>query len=80
MFQGRKTGEPATGSDPRLIDARGERRLARVVRSNRRATGAQTDERVNAGSDRKESEHSEDHPCLCCTNAQMYVALNKSVC
>ncbi|ROJ33147.1 hypothetical protein DPX16_17969 [Anabarilius grahami] len=27
---------------PRLIDARGERRLARVVRSNRRATGNQT--------------------------------------
>ena len=57
MVQGRKTGEPATGSDPRLIDARGERRLARVVRSNRRATGAQTAEKVNAGSDRKVSEH-----------------------
>ena len=52
------TGEP-TGSDPRLIDARGERRLARVVRSNRRATGAQTAEKVNAGSDRKVSEHTE---------------------
>ncbi|KAK3555069.1 hypothetical protein QTP86_007979 [Hemibagrus guttatus] len=39
---------------PRLIDARGERRLARVVRSNRRATVAQIAEKVNAGSDRKE--------------------------
>ena len=57
MVQGRKTGEPATGSDPRLIDARGEGRLACVVRSNRRATGAQTTEKVNAGSDRKVSEH-----------------------
>ncbi|ROJ36055.1 hypothetical protein DPX16_12680 [Anabarilius grahami] len=35
---------------PRLIDAR---RLARVVRSNRRATVAQTAQEVNAGSDRK---------------------------
>ncbi|MBN3308875.1 OX2R protein, partial [Amia calva] len=33
---------------PRLIDARGERRLARVVRSNRRATVAQIAEKVNA--------------------------------
>ena len=57
VVQGRKTGEPATGSDPRLIDARGERRLARVVRSNRRATVAQIAEKVNAGSDRKVSEH-----------------------
>ncbi|KAK3548263.1 hypothetical protein QTP70_007191 [Hemibagrus guttatus] len=38
---------------PRLIDARGERRLARVIRSNRRATVAQIAEEVNAGSDRK---------------------------
>ncbi|KAK3560344.1 hypothetical protein QTP86_006429 [Hemibagrus guttatus] len=38
---------------PRLIDARGERRLARVVRSNGRATVAQIAEEVNAGSDRK---------------------------
>ena len=52
-----KTSEPATGSDPRLIDAPGERRLARVVRSNRRATVAQIAEKVNAGSDRKVSEH-----------------------
>ena len=36
---------------PRLIDARGERRLARVVRSNRRATVAQIAPEVNAGSD-----------------------------
>ncbi|KAI1887120.1 hypothetical protein AGOR_G00202860 [Albula goreensis] len=42
---------------PRLIDARGERRLARVVRSNRRATVAQIAKKVNAGSDRKVSEH-----------------------
>uniref|UniRef100_A0A8P4G4M8 Transposable element Tcb1 transposase n=1 Tax=Dicentrarchus labrax TaxID=13489 RepID=A0A8P4G4M8_DICLA len=42
---------------PRLIDARGERRLARVVQSNRRATVAQIAEKVNAGSDRKVSEH-----------------------
>ncbi|KAK3546987.1 hypothetical protein QTP86_007916 [Hemibagrus guttatus] len=40
---------------PRLIDARGERRLARVVRSKRRATVAQIAEEVNAGSDRKVS-------------------------
>ncbi|KAM9476718.1 uncharacterized protein Hap1MRO34_009737 isoform 1-T6 [Clarias gariepinus] len=42
---------------PRLIDARGERRLARLVRSHRRATVAQIAERVNAGFDRKVSEH-----------------------
>ncbi|KAK3555625.1 hypothetical protein QTP86_025621 [Hemibagrus guttatus] len=42
---------------PRLIDARGERRPARVVRSNRRATVAQIAEEVNAGSDRKVSEY-----------------------
>ena len=55
--QGRKIGEPATGSDPRLIGARGERRLAHVFRSNRRATVAQIAEKVNAGSIRKVSEH-----------------------
>ncbi|KAK3519074.1 hypothetical protein QTP70_016347, partial [Hemibagrus guttatus] len=42
---------------PRFTDARGERRLARVVRSNRRATVAQIVEEVNAGSDRKVSEY-----------------------
>ncbi|ROL46976.1 hypothetical protein DPX16_20628 [Anabarilius grahami] len=42
---------------PWLIDARGERRLARVVRSNRRATVAQIAQEVNAGSDRKVSEY-----------------------
>ena len=42
---------------PRLIDARGERRLALVVRSNRRATVAQIAQEVNAGSDRKVSEY-----------------------
>ncbi|ROL51811.1 hypothetical protein DPX16_19330 [Anabarilius grahami] len=38
---------------PRLIDSRVERRLAHVVRSNRRATVAQIAQEVNAGSDRK---------------------------
>ncbi|ROL52937.1 hypothetical protein DPX16_8500 [Anabarilius grahami] len=42
---------------PSLIDARGEQRLARVFRSNRRATVAQTAPEVNAGSDRKVSEY-----------------------
>ncbi|ROL53358.1 hypothetical protein DPX16_20468 [Anabarilius grahami] len=42
---------------PRLIDARGERRLVRVVRSNRRATVAQIAQEVNAGSDRMVSEY-----------------------
>ncbi|ROL45969.1 hypothetical protein DPX16_4783 [Anabarilius grahami] len=48
----------------RLIDARGERRLARVVRSNRRATVAQTAQEVNAGSDRKVSEYTVHHSLL----------------
>ncbi|ROK23396.1 hypothetical protein DPX16_16440 [Anabarilius grahami] len=52
--QGRNSGEPATGHGrPRLTDARGERRLAHVVQSNRRATVAQIAQEVNAGSDRK---------------------------
>ncbi|ROI69383.1 hypothetical protein DPX16_14323 [Anabarilius grahami] len=50
---------------PRLSDARGERRLSRVVRSNRRATGAQTAQEVNAGSDRKVSEYTVHHSLLC---------------
>ncbi|KAK3536555.1 hypothetical protein QTP86_013755 [Hemibagrus guttatus] len=41
---------------PRLTDACGERRLACVIRSNRRATVAQIAKEVNAGSDRKVSE------------------------
>ncbi|KAK3525280.1 hypothetical protein QTP86_024914 [Hemibagrus guttatus] len=50
---------------PRLIDARGERRLARVVRSNRQATVAQTvAEEVNAVSDRKVSEYTVHHSLL----------------
>ncbi|ROL54534.1 hypothetical protein DPX16_11709 [Anabarilius grahami] len=49
---------------PRLIDARGERRLARVVRSNRQATVAQIAQEVNAGSDRKVSEYTEHHSLL----------------
>ncbi len=42
---------------PRLIDSHGERRLARVVWSNRRATVAQTPQEVNAGSDGKVPEY-----------------------
>ena len=42
---------------PRLTDACGEQRLARMVRSNRWATVAQISEEVNVGSDRKVSEH-----------------------
>lgn len=56
-----KEGQPVNRRQghgrPRLIDARGERRLARVVQSHRRATVAQITEKVNAGSDRKVSEH-----------------------
>ncbi|ROL52036.1 hypothetical protein DPX16_23528 [Anabarilius grahami] len=40
-----------------VIDARGERRLGRVVRSNRRATVAQIAQEVNAGSDWMVSEY-----------------------
>ncbi|ROJ44626.1 Zinc transporter ZIP11 [Anabarilius grahami] len=50
---------------PRLIDARGERRLAHVVRFNRRATVAQIAQEVNAGSDRKVSEYTVHHSLLC---------------
>ncbi|KAK3505544.1 hypothetical protein QTP70_020619, partial [Hemibagrus guttatus] len=46
---------------PRLIE---EQRLARVVRSNRRATVAQIAEEVNAGSERK---HLPKHCCRPCT-------------
>lgn len=42
---------------PRLIDARGELTLARVVRCNSTATVAQIAEKVNAASERKVSEH-----------------------
>ena len=56
-----KEGQPVNRRQghgrPRLIDARGERRLARLVRSHRRATVAQIAEKVNAGYDRKVSEH-----------------------
>ncbi|KAK3530727.1 hypothetical protein QTP86_034625, partial [Hemibagrus guttatus] len=48
---------------PRLIDAHVERRLARVVRSNRRATVAQIAEEVNSGSDRKVSEYTVQDRC-----------------
>ncbi|ROL52482.1 hypothetical protein DPX16_6166 [Anabarilius grahami] len=48
----------------RVIDARGERRLASVVRSNRRATVAQIAQEVNAGSDRKVSEYTVHRNCV----------------
>jgi len=47
-----------------LTDECGERRLARVVRSNRRATVAQIAREVNAGSDRKVSEYTVHHSLL----------------
>ncbi|ROI37056.1 Protein phosphatase 1 regulatory subunit 12C [Anabarilius grahami] len=50
---------------PRLIDARGERRLVYVVRSNRRAPLAQIAQEVNAGSGRKVSEYTVHHSLLC---------------
>ncbi|ROL53136.1 hypothetical protein DPX16_19790 [Anabarilius grahami] len=49
---------------PRLIDACGERKLARVVQSNRRATVAQFAQEVNAGSDRKVSKYTVHHSLL----------------
>jgi len=49
---------------PRFIDARGERRLACVVRSNRQATVAQIAQEVNAGSDRKMSEYTVHHSLM----------------
>ncbi|KAK3538280.1 hypothetical protein QTP70_034608 [Hemibagrus guttatus] len=50
---------------PRLIDARGARRLVCVIRSNRRAPVTQIAEDVNAGSDRKVSEYTLYHSLLC---------------
>ncbi len=50
---------------PRLIDARGERRLARVVRSNRQASVAQIAQEVSAGSDGKVSEYTVHRSLLC---------------
>lgn len=55
--QGRLVNRRQGHGRPRLIDERGERRLARLVQSNRRATVAQIAQEVNAGSDRKVSEH-----------------------
>lgn len=56
-----KEGKPSNRRQghgrPRLIDAQGEQRLALVVQSNAWATVAQITEKVNAGSDRKVSEH-----------------------
>ncbi len=48
-----------------LIDARGERRLARVVRFNRPATAAQIDQEINAGSNGKVSDCTVHHSFLC---------------
>ena len=57
----RKEGEPVNRRQghgrPRLIDERGEQLLARVVRSQPTATVAQIAEKVNAGSEKKVSEH-----------------------
>lgn len=56
-----KEGEAASRRQghgrPRLIDALGERRLARMVETDRAATVAQIAEKVNAVSDRKISEY-----------------------
>ena len=56
-----KEGQPVNRRQghgrPRLIDTRGERRLARVVQLHRKATVAQIAEKLNAGCDRKVSEH-----------------------
>lgn len=56
-----KEGQPVNRRQghgrPRLIDARAERRLLRVVQTHRMATVAQIAEQVNAGSDKKVSEH-----------------------
>ncbi len=49
---------------PRLIGVLGERRLARVVRSNRRATVAQIPQEVNAGSNGEVSEYTVHHSLL----------------
>ncbi|KAK3557806.1 hypothetical protein QTP86_002693 [Hemibagrus guttatus] len=49
----------------RLIDAHGERRMARVIRSNRRATIAQIAEELYAGSYRKVSENTVHRSLLC---------------
>lgn len=42
---------------PRLIDARGEKMLADLVQSHSGATVAQIAEKINAGYDKKVSEH-----------------------
>ena len=55
VVQGRNSGEPVTGTCSKLTDACGERRLARIVRSNRQATVSQNE--VNAASDRKVSKY-----------------------
>lgn len=49
---------------PRLIDVFGERNLARVDRFNRQGTVAQNAEKVNAGCNRRVSEHTVHHSLL----------------
>ena len=49
------------GHGSSFIDARGGKRLAPVVWSNRQATIAQIAEEVNAGSDGKVSEYTVHH-------------------
>lgn len=54
---------------PMFTDVSRERRLAqrlaRLVLPHRRATLAQAAEKVNAGTDRKESKHTEHHSLVC---------------
>ena len=62
-MQGRTTGQGY--GEPRLTDAHGEHRLARLVESDRRASLAQVAEKCNDGHDRKASEHTV-HPSVPC--------------
>ncbi|KAK3570099.1 hypothetical protein QTP86_010970 [Hemibagrus guttatus] len=57
FFEGTVVNRRQGHGRPRLIDACEERRLARVIRSNRRATVAQIAEELNVGPDRKVSEY-----------------------
>ena len=66
MVQVSNSGEPANDHGwTRLINAHMERRLAHVVRSNRRATVAQIAKEVNAGSGRRVSEYIMHRSLLC---------------
>lgn len=54
VIQGSTTGKPATGSwAPKVIIARGKRKLAHLIWSHRRVTVAQIASKVKAGYDRK---------------------------